>query len=172
MGRGGSKYASKSIPACILRSGTGLDASKWGPKWQIWLCMACMTEGPKSRLWGSKIDLPTWVQEGHIWVWGVKIRVQKHSRVHFEVGNRSGRIQMGPKWQIWLCMACMTEGSKSRLFRSKIEKNSWVQEGQIWVLWVKIRDQEHSRKHFEVGNRTGRAQMGPHLANLTAVWPV
>ena len=54
-GSAGSKYASKSIPACILRSGTGLVASKWGPNWQIWLCMACMTEGSKSRLWGSKI---------------------------------------------------------------------------------------------------------------------
>ena len=58
-GSGSSKYASKNTRACILTSLSGLDASKWAPKWQTWLDKACMPEGSKSRLCGSKIDLPT-----------------------------------------------------------------------------------------------------------------
>ena len=90
--------------------------------WKFWVWMLAFPQkvghqkkprvsknpGSKSRLWVSKIDLPTQVQEGHIWVWVVKKRNQKHSRMHFEVGNRSGRVEMGSQlanlaavWPLW-----------------------------------------------------------------------
>ena len=52
MGLGGSKYASKSIPASILTSGTGLDGSKWGPNWQIWLLYGLYARGVKKSTGG------------------------------------------------------------------------------------------------------------------------
>ena len=53
-GSGGSTYASKSIPACILRSGIGLDGLKWGPNWIIWLLYGLCDWGVKKSTFSVK----------------------------------------------------------------------------------------------------------------------
>ena len=69
----------------------------------------------------TKIEKFPWSRKAIYGSGGVQIRVQKYSRLHFEVGNRSGGIQMGTQLANLAVFGLYDRGVKKSILGSKID---------------------------------------------------
>ncbi len=115
-GSRGPYWVSKSVSAHFLRSGRGLAGLKY------MFGGFCTARRSKVDLFGQK-SKKIWVQEGHIWVWGTILGIQKCFHTLFELRARYDRAQMGHQMAVLTCISLLhastPRGSKSRLFGQK-----------------------------------------------------